>query len=184
MVFLGLESADPQELKAMDKKLNLQIEYERAFKNINKYKIAVLGALIFGSDSETKESLYRKAKYILKNRIDVIQTTTLTPLPGTRLFKELQQNNRLIYSKFPQDWKFYDMAHLTYKVKNLENEDFLKSQRKCSRKLYSKITLYKKFFKTWIHGHSFQTAMWAYSSNKNYRNVSLSNPTNIKHQKD
>ena len=119
--------------------------------------------------------MIRKVKYILKNRIDVIQTTTLTPLPGTRLFKELQQNERLIYSNFPQDWKFYDMGHLTFKVNNMENEDFLKTHRKSSRKLYSKYSLYKKFFGTWIHCRSLQTAMWAYSSNKNYRNVSFSN---------
>ncbi|MFX0028425.1 MAG: B12-binding domain-containing radical SAM protein [Candidatus Hermodarchaeota archaeon] len=181
IVFLGLESADPEELRLMDKKLNLQLEYEKTFKNINKYKIAVLGAFIFGSDSETKESMYRKTKYILKNRIDAIQTTTLTPLPGTRLFKDLRENERLIYTNFPQDWKFYDMAHLTYKVNNIENEDFLKTQRNCSRKIYSKLTLCKKFIKTLIHCKSFQTAMWAYSSNRNYRNVSLLEPTNFKH---
>lgn len=176
MVFLGLESADPEELKVMEKKLNLQLEYERAFKNINKYKIAVLGAFIFGSDAETKESMWRKVNYILKHRIDVIQTTTLTPLPGTRLFKELEQKNRLIHTNFPQDWNLYDMGHLTFKVNNMSNDDFLKIHKKCSKKLFSKITLYKKFLKTWFHCRSFQTSMWAYSSNKNYRNVFLSNP--------
>ncbi len=174
MVFLGLESADPEELKAMEKKLNLQLEYERAFKNINKYKIAVLGAFIFGSDAETKESMWRKVKYILENRIDVIQTTTLTPLPGTRLFKDLQQNNRLIHTNFPKDWNLYDMGHLTFRINNMDNEEFLKIHKKCSKKLFSKITLYKKFLKTWLHCRSLQTSMWAYSSNKNYRNVSLS----------
>ncbi|MFX1346614.1 MAG: B12-binding domain-containing radical SAM protein, partial [Promethearchaeota archaeon] len=174
MVFLGLESADPEELKVMDKKLNLQLEYERAFKNINKYKIAVLGAFIFGSDAETVESMFRKVKYILKNRIDVIQTTILTPLPGTRLFKELRENKRLLHTNYPQDWTLYDMGHLTYNIRNMENEKFLRMNRKCTRKLYSKFSLYKKFFNTWIHCRSLQTAMWAYNSNKNYRNVSLS----------
>jgi radical SAM superfamily enzyme YgiQ (UPF0313 family) len=119
--------------------------------------------------------MFRKVNYILKNRIDVIQITTLTPLPGTRLFKELRENDRLIRTNFPQDWKLYDMGHLTYNIKNIENEEFLRRNRKCTRKLYSKFSLYKKFFKTWIHCRSLQTAMWAYSSNKNYRNVSLSN---------
>ena len=172
MVFLGLESADPEELKIMDKKLNLQLEYEHAFKNINKYKIAVLGAFIFGSDSETIDTMRRKTKYILKNRIDVIQTTILTPLPGTRLYNELKQDNRLIYKKYPKDWNFYDMAHLTYNVNKLSNEDFLKSQQKYTKKLYSRFSLFKKFLTTWIHCRSIQTAMWAYNSNKNYRNVS------------
>ncbi len=175
MVFLGLESADPEELKVMDKKLNLQLEYEQAFKKINKYKIAVLGAFIFGSDSETMESMFRKVNYILKNRIDIIQTTILTPLPGTRLFNDYQKNNRLIYANFPQDWDLYDMGSLTYSIKKLENEEFLKTLNNCSKKLYSRRTLYLKFLKTWIHSKSIETALWAYSSNKNYRNVSLSN---------
>ena len=67
------------------------------------------------------------------------------------------------------------MVSLTYSIKKLENEEFLKILKKCSRKLYSKRTLYKKFLKTWIHSKSIETALWAYSSNKNYRNVSLSN---------
>ena len=36
--FLDLESPDSQELKGMNKKLNLKLQYKRAFKRINKYK--------------------------------------------------------------------------------------------------------------------------------------------------
>jgi radical SAM superfamily enzyme YgiQ (UPF0313 family) len=175
MVFLGLESADPEELKIMDKKLNLQLEYEKAFKNINRYKIAVLGAFIFGSDSETKEGMGRKVDYILKNQIDVIQTTILTPLPGTRLFYDFQKNKRLKYTNYPKDWDLYDMGELTFYINQMQNEEFLKTLKKCLNKTYSKWTLYKKFLQTWIHCKSLETALWAYSSNKNYRKVALNN---------
>jgi radical SAM superfamily enzyme YgiQ (UPF0313 family) len=175
MVFLGLESADPEELKVMDKKLNLQLEYEKAFKKINRYKIAVLGAFIFGSDSETKEGMWRKVDYILKNRIDVIQTTILTPLPGTRLFYDFQKSKRLKYTNYPKDWDLYDMGELTYYINQMQNEEFLKTLKRCLNKTYSKWTLYKKFLRTWFHCKSLETALWAYSSNKNYRKVSLNN---------
>jgi len=72
------------------------------------------------------------------------------------------------------------MGHLTFKVNNMSNDDFLRIHKKCSKKLFSKITLYKKFLKTWSHCRSLQTSMWAYSSNKNYRNVSLSNSGQFK----
>ena len=117
--------------------------------------------------------MLRKVNYILKNRIDVIQTTILTPLPGTRLFNDYQKNNRLLNTNFPQDWDLFDMGFLTYSIKKLENEEFLKILNTYSRKLYSKRTLYKKFLKTWIHSKSIETALWAYSSNKNYRNLWL-----------
>jgi len=173
MVFLGLESADPEELKTMNKQLNLQLEYEKTFRSINKYGIAVLGAFIFGSDLENQESMLRKVDYILKNRIDVIQTTILTPLPGTRLFNDFLKNNRLIATNFPQDWDLYDMGELTYTINQLDNDSFLKIHKICLKKLYSKITLYKKFLKSLFHSKSLETAIWAYSSNKNYRNIAL-----------
>ncbi len=57
MVFLGLESSNHEELKGMNKNLNMKLEYDKAFKNINKYGIAVLGAFIYGLDNETKEGM-------------------------------------------------------------------------------------------------------------------------------
>ena len=117
--------------------------------------------------------MWRKVDYILKNRIDVIQTTILTPLPGTRLFYDFQKNKRLKYTNYPKDWDLYDMGELTFYINKLQNEEFLKTLKIYLNKIYSKWTLYKKFLKTWFHCKSLETALWAYSSNKNYRKVSL-----------
>jgi radical SAM superfamily enzyme YgiQ (UPF0313 family) len=174
MVFIGLESADPEELKAMNKKVNLKIEYDQALKNINKHKIVVLGAFINGTEAETEESLKRKTDYILKHHIDVIQATILTPLPGTRLFNKLKQENRLLYTDFPQDWGKYDMSELTFKLDKMENVEFLKINHKCIKRFYSKWNLLRQFMRTLLHTKSMESAMWAYNANRNYRNVFLS----------
>jgi radical SAM superfamily enzyme YgiQ (UPF0313 family) len=105
--FIGLESADPEELTIMNKKLNLKIEYDSAFKKIHKYGIAVLGAFIFGSDCETIESMIRKTYYSMRGGIDVVQTTVLTPLPGTRLYAQYKDAGRLKYADYPGDWDRY-----------------------------------------------------------------------------
>lgn len=173
MVFIGLESADPEELKEMNKKMNLKLAYEKVFKNINKYGIAVLGAFIYGSDYETSESMVRKTNYILMNRIDVIDITTLTPLPGTKLFRKFQEEKKLVYTDFPKDWDRYDMTELTYKLKRMEREEFKEIMKRCIKRFYSMGTLYKKFLKTLIHSKSIEAAMWAYSSNLNFRNVAF-----------
>jgi radical SAM superfamily enzyme YgiQ (UPF0313 family) len=173
MVFIGLESADPEELESMDKKLNLKLAYDEAFKNINKHGIAVLGAFIYGSDYETAESMRRKTDYILNHSIDVIQSTILTPLPGTRLFKQYVKENRLEYNSFPQDWDNYDMTGLTYKMKLMENTEFNTVMKNCSHRLYSGFNLLKTFMKTLMHTKKLETALWALSSNRNYRNVAM-----------
>jgi radical SAM superfamily enzyme YgiQ (UPF0313 family) len=173
MVFLGLESPDPDQLRVMNKKVNLRIDYTRALRNINRHKIAVLGAFINGAPEETPVSLKRKADYILRQPIDVIQATVMTPLPGTRLFDALAREGKLVYADFPADWDKYTMGELTFKLEHMERDQFMKLHHECNRRFYSRFSLVKRFFRTLVHTGSMECAIWAYNSNKNYRNVAF-----------
>jgi radical SAM superfamily enzyme YgiQ (UPF0313 family) len=173
MVFLGLESPDPAEVKTMNKKVNLRIDYKKALAKINRHKIAILGAFINGTQNETAQSLKNKADYILHHPIDVIQATVLTPLPGTRLFRKLEREKRLIYTNFPRDWEKYNMGDLTFKLNNMARDEFMDVHTECNKRFYSRFNLIKQFFKTLIHTKSMESALWAYNSNKNYRNVAF-----------
>jgi len=172
MVFIGLESPEKEQLKEMDKKLNLTMDYENAFKKINKYGIAVLGAFIYGTDTETEQSMLKKTNYILNNRIDVMDITHLTPLPGTRLFDELKKDNRLNYDNFPADWDRYDMTEPVIKMKNMTEKEYVEIKALSSKRLYSRKTIYKKFVQTLFHTRSMETALMAFNSNMVFRNVS------------
>jgi radical SAM superfamily enzyme YgiQ (UPF0313 family) len=188
MVFIGLESADPEELQEMHKSLNLRLEYDRAFQKIHKYGIVILGAFIFGSDAETKEGIVRKTKYILKSPIDVVQTTTLTPLPGTRLFKQYQDQKRLVLNDFPADWRHYNMTELTYTIKHITKAEFEREMAWCIKKIYSKPAIIKRFLRTIRLTRKLETGFWAYQSNLNYRNVGSTSgrtenkPLEVKHE--
>ena len=90
MVFLGLEAEQADALAEVHKKLNLQRgvdAYKQAFERIHHAGIAVLGAFIFGMDGDTSLKLKRRSDYMINKPVDVMQTTFLTPLPGTRLFE-------------------------------------------------------------------------------------------------
>jgi radical SAM superfamily enzyme YgiQ (UPF0313 family) len=171
MVFIGLESANPEELELMHKNLNLRLEYAQAFRRIHRHGIAVLGAFIFGSDTETAASMERKTAYILTEAVDVIQTTILTPLPGTRLFEQYRREQRLKYPISPEAWQHYDMTELTYRLRQMPEDEFQRVLAACSRRLYSDVTLAGKFLRTWWDTRSLETACWAYASNKNYQRV-------------
>ncbi|MBN1648302.1 MAG: B12-binding domain-containing radical SAM protein [Spirochaetales bacterium] len=173
MVFLGLESPEHEDLKEMNKKLNLKLEYGRILKNINRHKITVLGAFITGTDNETAATMQRKADYILHSNIDVIQTTILTPLPGTRLFRQFCDNGRLLYGNFPADWEKYDMSEITFKLKKMETGEFALLNSQNVGRYYSRFNMIRMFIRTMLHTRSIECAMWAYSSNCNYRAVSF-----------
>ncbi len=169
MVFIGLEALDESELSAMNKKMNIRFEYDQAFKNIHRAGIAVLGAFIFGTDSDTEKSIVEKTRYIECNPIDVIQITTLTPLPGTRLFREFRQTERLIYTDFPSDWMHYDMTELTFEPAKISSGEFIRINILCQRRLLGLLILVRKFFSTMIKTRSVETALWAFNSNLVYR---------------
>lgn len=171
MVFLGLESADPAELREINKKLNLKVEYHEILDRIHRHGISVLGAFVNGLDSETVDSLKRKARFILRNPIDVIQTTLLTPLPGTRLFDQYKHEDRLLLTDFPGDWEKYDMTHLAFRPKSMDPGDFLKAYRKTNSLYYSRWTLLRLFLRTWRTTGSLEAACWSLASNKSYRRV-------------
>jgi len=171
MVFIGLESEDPEELKVMRKSLNLKREYARVFRAIHGFGMAVLGAFIFGSDAETPASMARKTGFIQSSSIDVVQTTILTPLPGTRLFRQYEEEGRLSRCRFPEDWDRYDMGELTYAPKLLSEAEFYDTLGRCWGRIYSARSLMYKFLRTIVQTRSITTALWAYSSNMNYRNT-------------
>jgi radical SAM superfamily enzyme YgiQ (UPF0313 family) len=176
MVFLGLEAEKTDALEEVNKRLNLKIgvgAYEETFSRINRRGIGVLGAFIYGMDNDTPEKLHQRTNYILNSGIDVMQVTYLTPLPGTKTFNKLKDEERLLYTNFPSDWVHYDMTEVTYKPLSMSPEKLTKSMQECTRRLYSNWTIRRKFMKTWRATKSFTTAMWAYSSNKNYRNVAF-----------
>ena len=177
MVFIGIETEDIDTLKEVNKKLNLSRgvdSYEQSFRKIQKAGIAVLGAFIFGMDNDDDLKLSNRAKYCIKSGVDVIQTTTLTPLPGTRLFKNLKQNNRLIYNHFPKDWDHFDMAEVVFHPEKMTADELNDRMSTINDKIYSWPIILKKALGTFLHTRDFMATMFAVNSNINYRNVSKS----------
>ncbi len=174
MVFLGLEAEEVDALQAANKNLNLQRgvgAYQKLFRRIQRTGIAVLGAFIFGFDGDTPVKLAHRGRYMIKSGVDVMQTTVLTPLPGTRLFNHLMAAGRLLYTNFPEDWAHYDMTEVVFKPQGMSPEELMTSVKQANKKMYSSTVLMKKMLSTLIYTRSFIAAMFAFSSNQNYRQM-------------
>jgi radical SAM superfamily enzyme YgiQ (UPF0313 family) len=176
MVFLGLEAEEVDALREVNKRLNLQRgvdSYAAAFRRIHQAGIAVLGAFIFGMDGDTPEKLRRRAGYMIDSGIDVMQTTFLTPLPGTRLFDRLQAGSRLLYTDFPRDWDHYDMTEVTYRPQHMAPQMLAQAMHECTGKMYAHPVLVRKAMRTCLGTRNWMATMFAWQSNINYRNVAL-----------
>jgi radical SAM superfamily enzyme YgiQ (UPF0313 family) len=176
MVFLGLEAEQADALAEVHKQLNLQHgvdSYAKAFARIQRAGIAVLGAFIFGMDGDTPQKLKHRSDYMIHQRVDVMQTTFLTPLPGTRLFERYQTEGQLLYTDFPQDWDHYDMTEVVHRPAGMPAAELAGFMQSNNRRMYTWPVLVRKAIGTLFHTHNPMAAMFAWSSNLNYRNVGL-----------
>jgi radical SAM superfamily enzyme YgiQ (UPF0313 family) len=171
IVLIGIESEKAEQLKEAGKKLNLHMgvdAYAGVFKRIHRYGINVLGAFIFGLDSDTKQSLYERAEYILKSSVDAWQTTILTPLPGTGLYNRLKAENRIVYTDYPDDWSRYDFSEPVIVPNNMTTRDLETTIKDIWLKLYNRKTVRSQFRRSLWNLKSLKKAMWGYVSNYNY----------------
>lgn len=174
MIFLGIESEEVEQLQSVHKDMNLKIgvdNFSKIYDTLHKYRIAVLGAFIFGLDTDTADSIRRRTDYILNSSIDAIQTTILTPLPGTLLYKRFEKEKRLLYTDYPADWERYSFSEVVYKPKLMEVREFEDVVRESWERIYNEKAIGKRFIKSLKTTRDSETARWAYGSNVQYHNL-------------
>ena len=122
-VFIGFETISDSALKDMKKGINLKIgveNYKKVVAAFHRHGIGVVGTFIVGNDHESPAYYKQLAKYLVRSGIDAVQITIMTPLPGTQLMAQIQEEGRLLYHNFPQDW---DRFRLSYLVREPEGVD-------------------------------------------------------------
>ena len=165
MIFLGIESEDIDTLTEVNKRLNLKRgpeSYNQLFERIHQAGIAVLGAFIFGMDGDTPEKLRNRTDFMINSGVDVMQLTTMTPLPGTRLFERLRQEGRLLFTDFPRDWGHYDLTELVHQPKEQDRDELWDVILQCTQRVYSLATLKLKAKQTLEATGSGEATAFAY----------------------
>jgi radical SAM superfamily enzyme YgiQ (UPF0313 family) len=131
-VYIGFESVNPETLKLYNKKQSVE-DIEHCIKQLHKHRIRIHGMFVFGSDTDTVDTIHKTVKFAKKNNIETVQFLILTPLPGTRTYNELNEQGRIM----SKDWALYDAHHVVFEPKlmsyyELQNETF-----KATREFYS-----------------------------------------------
>ncbi len=173
-MLVGVEAESDEGLTETNKKVNLRLgvsEYQNKFRKIQRAGIPVMGTFIFGLDSDNIESLKRRTEFIKKCGVDSVQSSILTPLPGTRLFDKLYQNNRITATNFPADWQKYHFAEPVITPANMTAEELYRTMWTNWARLYNKWELRRRLLRTWWRTRSFSTAWWGYVANWHYRRI-------------
>jgi radical SAM superfamily enzyme YgiQ (UPF0313 family) len=112
-VFIGFESPTVEGLMALHKKFNLRNgrDFRASVRRIQRHGITVMGSFILGIDTDRPGIGATIAHAAEDYRLDMADVQILTPLPGTALFKEMEQQGRIIADNYPADWQYYTFSH-------------------------------------------------------------------------
>jgi len=139
-VFIGFETISKEMLKDMKKGINLKkgIEnYRKVLDTFHKHGIGVLGAFIIGNDYESPTYYKELADFLVHSGIDAVQISILTPLPGTQLMEQLQNEGRLVYKDFPQDWDKYRFSYMVHQPQEVEVDTIYTGNNYIKTRIYS-----------------------------------------------
>lgn len=168
MIFVGFESEGDAQLAEVNKGHNIKSGahlYHRVVKKINKHKIAVMGGFIMGFDNDTRESIRKRKKFLLKNRINITALTFLTPFPGTEYYKRLEKENRITRTNYPADWELYTFRNIVYKPKHLTSEELLYLCVNTIERLLTRKNIIMRVLIAYIQSRSKETARWVFRLN-------------------
>ena len=146
-VFIGMESVNPQNLKAEGKGQNKVEEYQKIIDEWHDAGIVVHTGYIIGLPFDTKEQVPRDIRYLM----DVIQPDQssffmLTPLPGSHDHREMKKRGEWM----DPDFNKRDSFHATVKHPNMSAEEWTEAYEDTWKAFYSKENMIK-ILSRWNH---------------------------------
>jgi radical SAM superfamily enzyme YgiQ (UPF0313 family) len=144
-VFVGIESVSEETLQTQNKDtINVVDNYIRQCRTMLKHGLVVVGAIMFGFDSDTKEILFKKTQTVLENMgITMLNNLVFTPYPHLNYYKTLVKENRLI----TKEAKYYNGYTVVHRPKNIHPADLQEAVIKMHQKFYSPRSMFKRMIK-------------------------------------
>ena len=138
--FRGHRNTFQDNLAAMNKSVNNVARYEDAIKIIRDHGIMVIGSFIFGFDHDDDSVFERTVRFCEKNKIDLPIFFILTPVPGTRLYKRMEADGRILH----KDWSKYNGSNVVFKPKLLSEETLFNGYNWAFQETYSHSSIAKR----------------------------------------
>ena len=133
-VFIGLESINPENLQAVNKRQNKISEYRKMFQTWRNARVVTVAGYILGFPADTPEKIEQDIKTIQRELpVDLLEFFCLTPLPGS----EDHKNNHLQGVWMDPDLNKYDLEHVTMSHSQMSKEEWANIYRKAWDIYYS-----------------------------------------------
>lgn len=132
-LYIGLESADPDALAAMDKGQTVA-QMRTALARIHAAGIHVHGMFVFGFDQDTPRTVAATVRFAKETRIASAQFLLLIPLPGSPVHDELAAAGRLRDAP----WQQFNGHHVVFQPQGFTPRALQQAQLDAHSDFYSR----------------------------------------------
>lgn len=133
-LFLGLESVSQASMNGVGKRFNRVDDYARIIERIHAHGIAVQAGIVFGFDHDTESVFDETTAFLEAVGVQNATFNILTPYPGTRLFRRLEAEGRIL----TRDWARYNGRDaVVYQPKLMSADALLDGYRRAYQRFYS-----------------------------------------------
>jgi radical SAM superfamily enzyme YgiQ (UPF0313 family) len=167
-VFIGFESLTAEGLRGLGgKRLILKgRDCAASIRRIQRHKILVAGSFIMGLETDEPGIGRRIAKAAIHYGVDVLNTLFLTPLPGTRLWDQMESRGCITTNTFPEDWRYYTLTFPVARYQQFSCGDIVREMQTCDATFYSPWNILRR---VWGSFWRQRQPLVALASNLSYR---------------
>lgn len=140
-VFLGLETPSEESLRECGKSQNLRRSLSESVRIIQKHGLAVMGGFIIGFDNDPPDIFEKQVNFIQNNGIVTAMIGLLTAMPGTRLYKRLEKEGRLLFKASGNNT---DVAGSLNFIPKMDRETIVRGYQWVMNSIYSPEMYYKR----------------------------------------
>lgn len=134
-VFCGIETPEPEALRAMSKDQNLRLPVVDAVRRLNEYGLEVVSGIILGLDTDSPETVDHILAFIEASQIPMLTINILYALPKTPLWRRLEQAGRLSQERGRE-------SNVVFRV---PYESVVAAWRRCIAATYTPEAIYRRF---------------------------------------
>ncbi len=143
-IVVGLETLSSENLSKMGKAFNKPQQYMDVINKIHDHGIGIDAGFVFGFDHDDEGVFDRTLEFVIKAKLEVAFFSILTPYPGTRIYKQMLEENRLL----TRNWSYYNTNNVVFRPKLMSPEKLLEGYYHALKEFHSYSSILKRLWGT------------------------------------
>ena len=86
--------------------------------------------------------------------IDMASVLILTPLPGTKLYADMERDGRIIANNYPEDWQYYTLGYPVAQYHNFTWAELVEEMTRFGNLFYSYPKIFRRVLRIARHTRS------------------------------